>query len=263
MDILLIGYGRMGRLIEARALEKGHRITAIVDPFVGAASTVSGAPVFTEPHEALRASVAIEFTRPDTALANIKAAAALKIPIVVGTTGWYEHLDEVRALVAERETALLWSPNFSIGVTLFYTIVENAAALLDPFAEYDVAGFEAHHNRKADSPSGTAKTLAARVLAAMTRKKRVVWDRLQRQPETDELHFASLRAGAIPGTHSILFDSPADTIEIRHTARGREGFASGALRAAEWLVNEDGGKRRGVFTLEDVLGHTGGGDKSG
>jgi 4-hydroxy-tetrahydrodipicolinate reductase len=186
--------------------------------------------------------------------------ARRKLPVVSGTTGWYARLDEVSAAVKAADSALLWASNFSLGVNIFYRIAACAAKAFDPFPEYDVGGMEAHHNKKADSPSGTAKTLVEKVLAVMTRKKRAAWDTLDGPPQADTIHFPSLRVGSVPGVHTLVFDSPADTIEITHTARGREGFAAGALRAAEWLVNcpgpgQDAGKARtGVFTMEDVLG---------
>lgn len=246
MKIALVGYGKMGKMIEAVAMERGHSIVARVDPFSKEADAVSVAAC-----PALEAAdVAIEFTKPDTALSNIKALAVRKIPVVVGTTGWHASLDEAAASVAESGSALIWSTNFSLGVNLFYKIVECAARVMDPFAEYDVGGWEAHHNKKADSPSGTAKTLVERVLSQMSRKTEVVWDMLEhRPPAQHELHYASLRVGAVPGTHSLFFDSTADTIELTHTARSREGFARGAVRAAEWLPG-----KAGVFTMEDLLG---------
>jgi 4-hydroxy-tetrahydrodipicolinate reductase len=208
--------------------------------------------------------VFIEFTRPDTAAGNIAAAAALGKPVVSGSTGWYESLSEVSAAVERAGTSLLWSSNFSLGVNLFFRIASYAAKLADPFSEYDAGGYEVHHNKKADSPSGTAKILVERVLASMTRKKKVLWGPVGLQEgtpggggklEPEVLHYASLRLGSVPGVHSLFFDSPADTIEITHTARSREGFASGALLAAEWLVRSGpgGGARRGIFTMDDVL----------
>jgi 4-hydroxy-tetrahydrodipicolinate reductase len=177
----------------------------------------------------------------------------------VGTTGWLDQLDDIAREVRGASSSLLWSSNFSLGVNLFYRIAAYAAALADPFAEYDVGGWEAHHNKKADSPSGTARTLVEKVLAAMTRKSAPVYDALDRPPRPEELHYASLRVGSVPGTHTLVFDSSADSIEITHTARSREGFARGAVRAAEWLVDCPGpGKaagrpRSGVFTMDDVL----------
>jgi 4-hydroxy-tetrahydrodipicolinate reductase len=262
MNILIAGYGKMGKIIETLAIEKGHRIVAALDPFYNGEKTVSGAPVFKNiagldqagGAAALAIDVAVEFTRPDTAAANIKALAERRIPAVVGTTGWLDQLDEVTKVVNAAGSSLLWAPNFSLGVNLFYRIAEFAAKLADPFPEYDVGGYEVHHNKKVDSPSGTAKTLVEKVLAQMKRKRIAVYDKLDRPPAADELHYASLRVGAAPGIHTLTFDSPADTIEISHTARGREGLASGALTAAQWLAEGSGGKaRQGVFTMDDVL----------
>jgi len=282
MNIGIIGYGKMGRMVEAAALNGGHSVTFAVDPFApagtsgsagstgGVSATASGAPLLRafpsvkenagkkETERLNSTDVFIEFTRPETAPENIRAACALGKPIVCGSTGWYAHLPDVSAAVEKAGSALLWSSNFSLGVNLFYRIAEYAARVTDPFAEYDLGGLEIHHNKKADSPSGTAKTLMERVLAAMKRKTRVLWgdpsmpggNTAGNVLPADTVHFASLRQGSVPGTHSLFFDSPADTIEITHTARSREGFASGAVRAAEWLVSV---KRQGIFTMEDVL----------
>ena len=244
----------MGKSLEAKARERGHSVTAAVDPAVQAAGAF---PVYPSLEEALKAGqgaeaadMAIEFTRPDTAPANLLLLAGMKIPVVTGTTGWYDRLPEIGVAVEKAGTALLWASNFSLGIHLFYRIAAYAARLADPFPEYDVGGYESHHNRKADSPSGTARTLMEQVLGQMKRKTRAVYDKLDRPPAGDEIHYASLRLGAVPGVHRLLFDSPADTIEITHTARSREGFAAGALVAAEWLGAQ---KRSGVFTMDQVL----------
>jgi 4-hydroxy-tetrahydrodipicolinate reductase len=277
MNIGLIGYGKMGRMVEAAALNCGHGITLAVDPFAPGDTTSGGAPLLRvfpsgKKETAIKeetsgkeetgrfnsTDVFIEFTRPETAPDNIKAACALGKSVVCGSTGWYEHLPDVSAAVEKVGAALLWSSNFSLGVNLFYRIAEYAAKLTDPFAEYDLGGLEIHHNKKADSPSGTAKTLMERVLSVMKRKTGVLWgdpsvpdgNTAGGTLKADTVHFASLRQGSVPGTHSLFFDSSADTIEITHTARSREGFASGAVRAAEWLVSVP---RRGIFTMEDVL----------
>jgi 4-hydroxy-tetrahydrodipicolinate reductase len=262
MHIAIIGYGKMGKLIEAQALSRHHEITGVVDPFVPEGQTLSGAPVFKTLPEAGTlggADVAIEFTRPDTVVENIKMLAEQKIPLLVGTTGWTDRLDDVTQFVEAAGASLLWASNFSLGVNLFYRIAAFAAHLVDPFPEYDVGGWEAHHHQKVDSPSGTAKTLIDRILSNMKRKKTPVWETLHRAPAPEEIHYPSLRVGAMPGIHTVIFDSPADTIEITHTARSREGLASGALVAAEWLVSCPGpGKpagtpQPGVFTLDYVL----------
>lgn len=252
----------MGRMVEAAARERGHGISVLVDPYA-AASNVGSIPAFSDINSAAgdlrKADVAVEFTMPETALKNIRTLAVLRVPVVVGTTGWHGSLSEALDAVAASGSSLLWSSNFSLGVNLFYRIAAHAAHLADLFPEYDVGGWEAHHNRKADSPSGTAKSLVERVLASMTRKKVPVWETLNRPPAPEELHYPSLRVGAVPGTHSLFFDSTADTIELSHTARSREGFARGAVRAAEWLVScpgagaAAGSARPGVFTMDDVL----------
>jgi len=257
----------MGKIVERAALDQGHTVTALVDPFLqesnppsgGAPSggAPSGATMFREIAAAgdlCGAEAAIEFTQPGTALANIKALADKKLPSVIGTTGWYDRLDEARRVVEQAGTALIWASNFSLGVNIFYRIAWYAAQLADSFPEYDVGGFESHHNKKLDSPSGTAKTLVEGVLARIKRKDTAVWETLDRRPQPNELHFTSLRLGSIPGTHSLVFDSPADTIELTHTARSREGFASGAVRAAQWLLGSGtANARKGFFTIDDML----------
>jgi len=249
----------MGRLLESRLIEKGHEITAVVEPFCKSKQLPSGAAVYATLRDALAgiegkglkdADAVIEFTTPDAAYENILFLAGEKIPLITGTTGWYDRMSEVEKAVAASGSSLLWSPNFSLGVNIFYRIAANAAKLIDPFEDYDVGGFEAHHNKKADSPSGTAKILVERVLSQMTRKKKAVYRMPERSLAGDELHFASLRLGSQPGIHSLAFDSAADTIEITHTARSREGLASGAVLAAEWLVRK---KQAGIFTFDDVL----------
>jgi 4-hydroxy-tetrahydrodipicolinate reductase len=258
MNIALIGYGKMGKTIERLALEKGHRIAVIVDPFAGAAGqsaggSLSGAPLAKDLAGAGAlpdADLALEFTGPDTALTNIKALAERKIPTVVGSTGWQDRLDEAEAAVNQAGSSLVWASNYSLGINIFYRIASLAAELLNEFPEYDLGGYEIHHDQKADSPSGTAKILAALLLKKFTRKQSVVWDTLNRKPLPAELHFPSLRLGSVPGTHGVIFDSPDDSIEILHRARNRNSLARGALRAAEWLIEKE---RKGVFTIEDIL----------
>jgi len=250
MNIALIGYGKMGRMIEQIACSQKHTISLIVDPF--ADNAPPGIKINKTIAEAdfNSTDAAIEFTQPDTAAANIIALARKKIPIVSGTTGWFDRLDEVSKEVDKAGSSMIWASNLSIGVNLFYRIAWHAAELADKFGEYDVGGFESHHNKKMDSPSGTAKTLAEGVLSRIDRKKKIVWDTMKDKPQPDEIHFPSLRLGSVPGTHSLFFDSAADTIEIMHTARSREGFASGAIHAAKWLTAKE---RHGVFTIDDML----------
>ncbi|MDR1971369.1 MAG: 4-hydroxy-tetrahydrodipicolinate reductase [Treponema sp.] len=270
MNIALIGYGKMGKIIENLALEQGDRIAAAVDPLFPGERTLSGAPVYRRiaglgengaagNGAAGPVDAALEFTGPGSALDNIKALAELRIPTVTGSTGWQDRLEEARAAVEAAGSSLLWASNFSLGVNLFYRIAAFAAKLADKFPEYDVAGYEIHHNKKADSPSGTAKTLAELVVNNMRGKRSPVYETLNRPPRPEELHYASLRVGSAPGSHSLVFDSPADSIELTHTARNREGLARGALTAVRWLVRcpgpgaAAGEGRQGVFTFDDVL----------
>ena len=249
MKIAIIGYGKMGKMIEQIARSQGYDIAAIVDPFAEIPEGIlSGKTI--EETKLDSVDAAIEFSQPAVAAANIIALTKRKIPTVTGTTGWFEQMNEVQKAVEDAGASLLWASNFSIGVNLFYRVAWYAAELANNFPEYDTGGFEAHHNKKLDSPSGTAKTLAEGVLSRIERKKKIVWETMDRKPQEDEFHFPSLRMGSVPGTHSLFFDSPADTIEITHTARSREGFASGAVQAAKWLAAE---KRQGVFTIDDMM----------
>ena len=250
MNIAIIGYGKMGKMIEQIAISQGHTIAAAADPFVK--KTQSGINVHKSIEQADFSSVdaAIEFSIPQTAADNIIALTKKKIPVICGTTGWYDRLDEVKREVEKAGSSFLWASNFSIGVNLFYRIAWYGAELINNFGEYDIGGLEVHHNKKLDSPSGTAKTLAEGALSRIDRKKKIIWDTMKGKPNEDELHFPSLRIGSVPGKHSLFFDSPADTIEVSHTARSREGFAAGAVLAAKWLSEK---KRSGVFTIDDML----------
>ncbi len=169
--------------------------------------------------------------------------------VVTGTTGWYGKLEEVRKVVEGSKIGFLYGSNFSIGAHLFFALVAAATELSNPCPEYDIMGWEVHHKRKKDSPSGTALTLARIVTGKSARKKKIVTERLDRAPAADEMHFASVRGGEVPGTHTVLLDSAFDTIELTHRARSRGGFALGAVRAAEWLAG-----RKGFFEVNDFIG---------
>ena len=244
MKIALIGYGKMGHEVEQLAVRKGHTIAARVDPNLDAGVHWEISPDSLGPAE-----VCVEFTQPQVVLENIRKIAVLNKPIVVGTTGWYEHLKEVESIVLQAGIGLVYAPNFSLGISLFYQIAEKASELLSRFEDYDVCGMETHHSRKVDSPSGTAKRLGEIVLQKFPRKKRVVTESLNRSITDDEFHLVSLRVGHFPGTHVLTFDSAADTIELTHSARSRAGFALGVLLAAEWVV-----KQKGLYSFEQVLG---------
>lgn len=257
MKVAVVGYGKMGHMIEKALKGRSHECVCTVDLFAPDATCIT--PDHAAMAEAVKksgAEAAIEFTHPASVVDNIRALLPLRIPLVVGTTGWRDKLGEVSELVALNKTSLLYASNFSVGVNLFYRIVSAASAMISRFeGEYDPAVFEAHHSQKADSPSGTGIDIARRVMERFKEKTELVTDAFTRKPERREMHLASLRVGAVPGTHAVVFDSPADTIELRHTARTREGFASGAVHALEWLCAPDssGRHKAGVFTMDDVL----------
>jgi 4-hydroxy-tetrahydrodipicolinate reductase len=190
----------------------------------------------------------IEFALAEGVVANARAYAEAGVPAVVGTTGWEKDEQSVREIVADGGIAYLYGSNFSVGANLLFALIERAGALFDSFDDYDVFMQEAHHSKKKDSPSGTAVTLANKLLSRLDRKERVVTETLHRAIEPGELQVSSVRGGAVPGQHRVVFDSVFDSIEIIHTARNRKGFATGAVRAAEWLAG-----RTGFFTVDDFI----------
>lgn len=243
MNIAIIGYGKMGMLVAQIARCRGHTIKSIIDPQAEDAT-------HKHPDEgSLRGvDVAIEFSQPEAVIDNIKAVSACKVCHVVATTGWHDQLDEAKKALSGSKSGFMFAPNFSIGVNLFYRMIENASRLMSKIDAYDVFGYELHHSRKKDSPSGTAKAISDVILRNFSRKTKIVEDRLNRKIAEDELHFASIRGGDVPGTHVVTFDSNADSIELKHTARSREGFAYGAVLASEWLKGKSG-----FFSIDDML----------
>ena len=237
MKIALIGYGKMGRTIEQLALAAGHEITLIIDK-----DNLEDL----NPRRLREADVAIEFSQPESAYANICSCLEAGIPIVCGTTGWLEHFETVKALCSAKDGAVFYASNYSIGVNLFFALNRFLAGLMDSQPQYEVILDETHHTQKLDAPSGTAITLAEGILGALSRKTKWV---NQSGSHPDELEIRSHRIGQVPGTHEIRYDSPVDTITIRHEAHSREGFASGAIRAAEWIIG-----RKGCFGMTDMLG---------
>ena len=228
LGLALVGYGKMGKLIERLAAEHGFEVRAKFD-----ASNNAHAHALS--HETLRGvDVAIDFTTPHAAPENIRRLAVLGVSTVVGTTGWLDQLPAVRDVVEHGKTGLVWAPNFSVGVNLFFQAVAHAAALFAKHSEYEAWGWEIHHSAKKDAPSGTLKKLAEEMNRAGYRRP---------------VSLSSNRAGAIPGTHEIGFDSSADTITLRHTARSREGFARGALQAARWIA-----AKKGFYEFREILG---------
>jgi len=258
MKIALVGYGKMGHMLEQAAISLGHQIVATIDSFAPDASVkVTNSTEIVKAVQESGAEGIIEFTHPKAVIENIQALIPLKLPLVVGTTGWYDNLDKIKDLVKKENSALFYSPNYSIGVNMFYKMVEHASTLMAQYDEYDCAVWEAHHNQKADSPSGTALAVAKAVMNGNPAKTEMVFDAFHQKPEHNQLHVSSTRCGSIPGTHKVFFDSPADTIEITHTARSREGFAMGAVRCLNWLSAgiSDGFLTVGnVYTMKDFLG---------
>ena len=229
--LAIVGCGKMGRLIEQLAPEYGFEVRARFDarnnPRAQALS-----------HQTLRGvDAAVEFTSPDAAPENIKRLAVLGVNTIAGTTGWFDELPSVREAVAKNGSGLVWAANFSVGVNLFLEAVTHTAALFAKHAEYEAWGWEIHHSTKKDAPSGTLKKAAEQIRANGYERG---------------VSLASNRAGAHPGTHEIGFDSAVDTITLRHTARNREGFARGALRAARWVVG-----KKGMFEFREILGELG------
>lgn len=259
MKIGIIGYGQMGHMIRSCAEAAGHEVVITADPMAKDAS-FTFSPGDTE---ALVAGVKnssaeglIEFSHPSAVMDNIRCLLPLGIPMVVGTTGWTDKEAEVAALARQCGGSLMRSANFSVGVNMFYRIVEEAARLLDDYAEYDVATWEVHHIRKADSPSGTALEIARRIMNVSSTKTEVVVDAFHERPQPHQLHVSSTRSGSVPGTHTVFFDSPADTIELIHRARSREGFANGAVRALVRLREAlDSGRLSpgAIYGMEDLF----------
>ena len=219
MRIAIVGYGKMGRLVERVALERGHQIALKLDEF----NNTGFEGVTAENFRGV--DVAIDFSIPAAAVKNIEKIAALKVNLVIGTTGWLEQTAHVKEIVDRSGIGLIWSPNFSIGVKVFTQILAVAAKLLAEEPEYEAWAWEIHHSAKKDAPSGTLLKLLEEMKSA---------------GYSNNVDVSSSRAGAIPGTHEIGFDSPADTITLRHTARSREGFALGAVKAAEWIHGKKG-----------------------
>ncbi len=224
--IAIIGDGKMGQAIRQLAVEKGWKIAA----FLGERENASGSGISAATLG--DADVAVEFTQPDAAVTNITACLRAGVPVVVGTTGWYDSLPEVTRIAKEAGTGLLWSPNFSLGVNVLIELARYAGTLIRPLEGFDAHIVETHHSRKKDAPSGTAIAIG-----------KAATDTLDRPIPT-----TSVRTGSVPGTHELIFDGLFEQLSLTHVARDRRVFAEGALKAADWLVG-----KRGVFTMRDVL----------
>lgn len=237
MKIALIGYGKMGRAIEEIAEQKGHEVVYRID--------VDSRDIL-DKGIAGQVDVAIEFSTPQTAYANIMKCFDSRVSVVCGTTGWLDKLDEVRRRCQEEKQAFLYASNFSVGVNIFFQLNTYLARLMDSQEQYEVSMEEIHHKQKKDSPSGTAITLAEQIIDSLSRKTSWV-NEFSSDPES--INIVSKRINPAAGTHIVRYTSEVDDIEIRHTAHSRKGFASGAVTAAEWILGKEG-----FFTMKDVLG---------
>lgn len=230
MKIALLGYGKMGQTIERIALERGHEIVLKKDEF----NTYEGLS---------NADVAIDFSIPAVAVENISSCFYANVPVISGTTGWLDRYDEMVALCQEKKGAFISSSNFSLGVNLFFGLNEYLAKMMSKFDSYKVDMEEIHHTQKLDAPSGTAISLAKGVIENSDYTN---WT--METPQSNEIHIEAKRIGTVPGTHTVTYNSTVDTIEIKHTAHNRDGFALGAVIAAEWIVG-----KQGIFSMRDVL----------
>jgi 4-hydroxy-tetrahydrodipicolinate reductase len=233
MNIILLGYGKMGKIIEQVALKRGHTISARID--------VENYYEF----ETAEGDVAIEFSHPDAAFENIRKTLYKGIPVICGTTGWLEQKPEIEALTKELNGTFFYASNYSLGVNLFFKLNEYLARMMSPFPHYQVELDEIHHTQKKDAPSGTAITLAEGVLRHLKGKRKWV---NEESDNPEELVIKSFRIADVPGTHFVKYNSLIDDIEIKHTAHSREGFATGAVLVAEWIVG-----KKGILTMDDFL----------
>ncbi len=235
MNIALLGYGKMGKEIESIALQRGHTIVLKVDE--------SNASSFSK-EDLQKVDVAIEFSTPHTVISNMKKCFEAQIPIVVGTTGWYDSFHEIEKECKQLNAALFHATNFSLGVNLFFKVNTYLAELMNKYDSYQVEMEEIHHIHKLDKPSGTAITLANQIIEKIERKKQ--WSITDTNPET--LFIKDVREGEVPGTHIIKYTSVVDDIEIMHKAHNRKGFALGAVIAAEYIKG-----KKGIFTMNDLI----------
>ncbi|MBQ1970343.1 MAG: 4-hydroxy-tetrahydrodipicolinate reductase [Paludibacteraceae bacterium] len=234
MKIALIGYGKMGKTIEQIAKDRGHEIVSIID--------IDNLQDF-ESEAFKSADVAIEFTRPDVALGNVRKCFAARVPVVVGTTGW--NLNDVKEELEANGNTLFWASNFSLGVNIFAAVNRYLAKIMNGFPEYNVEMEEVHHIHKLDAPSGTAITLAEDILKNLDRKQ--AWTK-ETENSASDLAIKSIREGEVPGIHTITYDSPVDSITITHDAKSRAGFALGAVVAAEFTAG-----KKGLLGMCDML----------
>ncbi|MSO14202.1 4-hydroxy-tetrahydrodipicolinate reductase [Candidatus Aquarickettsia rohweri] len=229
MKIAIIGYGKMGQMIELEANKLSTPVSKIINNYTELSST-----------EFDKDEVAIEFTEPSACLKNIEILSSKGVKIVCGTTGWDDNINEVKEIVKKHNTGFIYASNFSIGVNIFWKIIEETSSIINKFDHYDIMGHEIHHNKKKDSPSGTALTTAKIITNKIDRKKQIVTNRIDGEIKPNELHFSSSRCGSIIGKHEVIFDSPTDSIRISHDSKDRSSYAIGAINCAKWIKNKTG-----------------------
>lgn len=247
MRVLLLGYGKMGKVIERIAQERGHSIAARID-----ADNAGDLLQISQAAASDRPDVAIEFSQPDSAFPNLTFCLEHGIPVVCGTTGWLEHKPEIEQMARDRKGQFFYASNYSIGVNLFFRLNRLLAGWMNAYPQYEVSITEIHHTEKKDAPSGTAITLAEALLEGLERKS--AW-KGEEEPtlSPDQIAVHSIREPHVPGTHTVCYDSPVDRIELIHTAHSREGFALGAVMAAEWLNAQKVAGRSGAFGMEEMM----------
>lgn len=253
MKLAIIGYGKMGRMIEEIAKERGHEISVVID-----ADNLADL----DSKQFRKSDVAIEFTRPEGAVNNLLRCFSAGVPVVCGTTGWLDSLQAVKSVCESGKGALLYSSNFSIGVNIFEAVSRYLAGIMNDYPQYTPSMEEVHHVHKLDHPSGTAITIAEELIAASNRISE--WKEASEEPDNPTtLYISHRREGEVPGIHTVTWDSPQDTITISHSAKSRRGFALGAVLAAEWLAEKCkrfsvgpiklGSTPSGFFTMKDML----------
>ncbi|MEA3318331.1 MAG: 4-hydroxy-tetrahydrodipicolinate reductase [Bacteroidota bacterium] len=236
MNIAIIGYGKMGKEIEKIALERNHKIVLKID--------INNIANFNKEH-LLKADVAIEFSTPETAYANINKCMDANLPVISGTTGWLDKIDKIKEKCNTEDKSFFYASNFSIGVNIFFKINELLAQIMNQQTQYNVDIEETHHTQKLDAPSGTAVTIAEGLINSLDRKNN--WNKETENTE-DAIAIKSFRIGDVPGNHTVKYDSPVDEIEISHKAKSRKGFALGAVLAAEYMKD-----KTGFRTMNDML----------
>ena len=250
MNVVLTGFGKMGKEIYSVLENRGHNVIGVIDPF-SLDKRVTNKTIEASCFE--NADVVIDFSSPENAVENIKKYMDFSIPAIIGTTGWRDGLDCVKAYGEGKDLRIMYSGNYSIGVALFLKLCRKAGELYGKVAGYDASIYEIHHTEKKDSPSGTALMVASALLDTMPEKKKILLGNSEGKIEKESLQISSMRVGKTPGVHSVVIDSDADTITLTHTARSRSGFALGAVMASEWISETN---KRGILTLDDYLNET-------